>query len=465
MNGLLVFPLLLLFAGAAAFSPLQAQQPSAPPPPLPRDFVPQPGKVVVKDGDTFVFLGDSITHQCLYTQYIEDFYYTRFPKLRVHFHNAGTGGDRVADALERFDEDVAAFKPQFVSVLLGMNDGGFTDLEQPLFDKYQHDMATLIDAIGKVGATPILLTPTMYDPLPNKLNNRTLEPRDTAYPGVLEKYGAWLKEQGKQRGVAVADFYFPFRSAMEDQRRNEADWTIIPDGMHPTAPGHVLMAAAFINDAAFHPPVSDLVITLNKDGKVTGTGATGVLADLAVAGEDKIAFTFTSASLPWVVPPEAAEGMKLLKPTVKLNTERVIARGLKAGTYELKIDGQAIGRWTEKEFNTGVDLAGLTTTPQYQQALQVALLNVKRNALGEHPMRIPWAQLKGQRAMLKAEEEKPKANPANIEQRKKQFETFRETMRKNVADFVKDSQAVEDEIYQANQPVARKYELARVAGS
>ncbi len=462
MKVLPVFSRLFLFA-AAAFSPLHAQQPAAAPTPPPRDFVPTPGRVVVKDGDSFVFIGDSITHQCLYTQYIEDFYYTRFPKQRVHFHNAGTGGDRVADALERFDEDVAAFKPQFVSVLLGMNDGGFGDLQQPLFDKYQQDMATLIDAIWNIGATPILLTPTMYDPVPNRLNNRAQEPRDSAYPKVLETYAAWIKEQGKQRGIPVADFYFPFRSVMEDQRREQADWTIIPDSMHPTAAGHVIMAAAFINDAAFHPPVSDIVI-LRKDGKLTGTGATGELADLAEPAEDKVTFTFTSASLPWVIPPEGAEGVKLLKPTVKLNTERVIVRNIKPGTYELKIDGESIGRWTDKEFNTGVDLAGITTTPQYQQALKVAVLNVKRNALGEHPMRVPWAQLKGQRAALKAEEEKPKATPAQIEAAKKRFETFREEMRKKVAEFVKDSQTVEDEIYEANQPVARRYEVALVAG-
>lgn len=460
MKGFPVFSLLLLCAGVFALSPLPAQQPAAPAP-LSRDFIPAPGKVVVKDGDNFVFLGDSITHQCLYTQYIEDFYYTRFPKRRVHFHNAGTGGDRVGDALERFDEDVAAFKPQFVSVLFGMNDAGFTDLEQPLFDKYQQGMATLIDLIGKAGATPILLSPTMYDPLPNRLNNRIMEPRDSVYPSVLEKYAGWVKEEAKRRVLPFADFYFPFRSVMEDQRRNEADWTIIPDGMHPTAPGHVIIAAAYINDAAFHPPVSDIAI-VRKEAKLTGNGANGELTDLTESDEGKVSFTFTSASLPWVIPPEGAEGMKLLKPTVKLNMERVIVRGIKPGTYELKIDGEAIGRWTDKEFNTGVDLAGITTTPQYQQALKVALLNVKRNALGEHPMRVPWAQLKGQRAMLKAEEEKPKATPANIESRRKQFETFREEMRKKVAEFVKDSQAVEDEIYAANQPVARKYDMCRV---
>jgi len=61
-----------------------------------------PEKFVLKDGDTVVFLGDSITHQCLYTQYLEDFFYTRLPGTHVHFHNAGVNGDRAADALARF---------------------------------------------------------------------------------------------------------------------------------------------------------------------------------------------------------------------------------------------------------------------------------------------------------------------------------------------------------------------------
>ncbi len=46
----------------------------------------------LKQGDCIVFLGDSITHQCLYTQYVEDYFYTRFPKMRLKLHNAGVGG-------------------------------------------------------------------------------------------------------------------------------------------------------------------------------------------------------------------------------------------------------------------------------------------------------------------------------------------------------------------------------------
>src|SRR5438477_646980 len=86
---------------------------AAPKAAAPTNFKKLLDRVDLKDGDTFVFLGDSITHQCLYTQYVEDFYYTRFPKTHIHFHNAGVGGDRAQDALNRFDEDVAAQKPKY----------------------------------------------------------------------------------------------------------------------------------------------------------------------------------------------------------------------------------------------------------------------------------------------------------------------------------------------------------------
>ena len=65
-----------------------------------QDLKPPLAKISLSDGDTLVFLGDSITHQCLYTQYVEDFFYTRFPKTRIRFHNAGVGGAKAWDALK-----------------------------------------------------------------------------------------------------------------------------------------------------------------------------------------------------------------------------------------------------------------------------------------------------------------------------------------------------------------------------
>lgn len=70
----------------------------------------------LKDGDTWVMVGDSITAQHLHSNYIEAFCYARFPKWTFHFRNSGVGGDTVAKALARFGWDVAAWKPTVVSV-------------------------------------------------------------------------------------------------------------------------------------------------------------------------------------------------------------------------------------------------------------------------------------------------------------------------------------------------------------
>ena len=89
------------FATFAAASVLFADDKPAAATPAAPEFKPIVDHIDLKDGDTLVFLGDSITHQCLYTQYVEDYFYTRYPKTRIHFHNAGVGGDRASDALTR----------------------------------------------------------------------------------------------------------------------------------------------------------------------------------------------------------------------------------------------------------------------------------------------------------------------------------------------------------------------------
>ena len=84
----------------------------------------EPSRFPLKDGDTWVMVGDSITAQHLHSNYFEAFCYARYPKFA--FRNSGVGGDTIPKAIARFDWDVAAWKPTVVSVELGMNDRGGT---------------------------------------------------------------------------------------------------------------------------------------------------------------------------------------------------------------------------------------------------------------------------------------------------------------------------------------------------
>src|SRR5580698_1670602 len=121
--------------------------------------------------------------------------------MHIHFYNAGVGGDTAKDALVRFDEDVAAYKPKYVTILLGMNDGGYGAYDQKTFDTYQKDMGTLLDKIAGIGATAVPITPTMFDSRAKRLKGDLKEPRNTYYNGVLSLYGSWLREQAQDRGL------------------------------------------------------------------------------------------------------------------------------------------------------------------------------------------------------------------------------------------------------------------------
>ena len=270
-------------------------------------------QIELNDGDTLVFLGDSITHQCLYTQYIEDYFYTRYPNQRIHFHNSGVGGDRANDALIRFEEDVAKFNPKYVTILLGMNDGTYTNFKQDVFDTYEDDMTELLDRIAAENAKAIPMTPTMFDSRAAKMRGRGERVlRDDYYNAVLSFYGMWLQEKAFDRGLGFVDMHSPLNDLTIEQRKTDPNFTLIRDSVHPGPGGQVIMALAVLEDMHANRQVSGITGFKNGSGvwKVNATG--GEISELE-ASDDNVKFAFKAIALPWVLPEEAAEGFKLSK--------------------------------------------------------------------------------------------------------------------------------------------------------
>ncbi|QDT52987.1 GDSL-like Lipase/Acylhydrolase [Caulifigura coniformis] len=430
------------------------------------------GKLELQDGDSIVFLGDSITHQVLYTQYVEDYFYTRFPKMRLKFHNAGVGGDRAWDALARFDRDVAAYKPKYVTVLLGMNDGSVKAYDDALFKTYQQDMTELLKRITDIGATPILITPTMFDSRADRARPKnTRAPEDTAlYNATLAYYGTWLREVAQENGWGFVDMWGPLNAITTEQRKTNPSFTMIKDAVHPLEDGQLIMAAAIINDIAPSRRVSAISITRGPKGQFrAGKPAGGVLSDL-VADPEKVEFTWTADSLPWVVPANAALGVKLSKMGHRLGAESLQIAGLEPGRYTLTIDDVEVGSYTAEALSRRVELQGNEKTPQYQQALEVAMLNAKRNKGpfegeidGPERMKRNWWRKFQTYARTKRQSDATPADEAlkkKVEELAKQIENLDE----QVSKYNAQSKAIEDEIFQKNQPKPRKYVLKKVAG-
>lgn len=421
------------------------------------DQKPLVAKIELANGDGLVFLGDSITHQSLYTQYVEDYFYTRYPERRIRFHNSGVGGDRCADALVRFDADVAHFKPKYVTILLGMNDGAYQAYNQSVFETYERDMLQVIDRIRSIGATPIVMTPTMFDATAARLANRGDDKRNRYYNATLAYYGALLREEAITKGLGFVDMYSPLNNITVEQRKTDPKFTLIRDAVHPDAPGQVVMAAAIIE--ALHPNrnVSTIQIGIGRTGHVR-TQATGGRAIGIETDGEHLSFTFVAEALPWVLPAEAALGYRLTHSGHRLSRESLRVVGLKAGNYELKIDGVAVGTYTDAALARGIELQENAKTPQHQQALAVAMLNKERNDQAVRPLRNLWGAKKGQRFAEAAAKANP--NDKKAAERLTGLNAQLAEFDKKIAELVAKAKGFEDKIYQSNRPKEHRYELA-----
>lgn len=437
---------------AAAVSSAQAQE-----------FARPLGKLDLQEGDSIVFLGDSITHQRLYTQYVEDFFYTRYPTMRLKLHNAGVGGAQAWDALARFDQDVAAYKPKYVTILLGMNDGRYQPYNEEIFQTYRQDMTELLTQIEAIGATPILMTPTMFDARAKRMKDNPNRPTPEAtrelYNSVLAYYGTWLRDVAQREGFGFVDMWGPLNNLTMAERKSDPNFTMITDAVHPDAPGQVVMATAMIEDLGLKGPVSNIRVVTAPNGKPKATASGGKLTDLEMS-DGRVSFTFAADALPWVLPEEAALGVKLTKLGHRLSAERLQVIGLKPGKYRLSIDGETVGEYQSNALAGRIELQANEKTPQYQQALKVAQLNKQRNEGPIRELRGEWSQFQRYARAKRAAD----AAPDNSELAK-QLSTLEERiagMEDRVAAANDAARALEDQIFEVNVPGARRYVIERV---
>ena len=419
-----------------------------------------PAKIDLQDGDTFVFLGDSITHQRLYTQYVEDFFYQRFPDRRINFHNAGVGGARAWDALARVSRDVLHYKPRYVSVLLGMNDGSYRPFDADVFATYSKDMTELVGKLRKGGAIPILMSPTMFDSRAARLNPR--RKRDPAmlaqYNSVLAYYGRWLQEQAVENGFSYVDMFGLLNDLTVEARENDPAFTLIKDAIHPDPPGQVVMAFAMIDDLGLRKGLSSIRIQPSAKGmKATASG--GKVDGLKVA-DGTIEFNWTANALPWVLPDEAQVGVDMLHLGHKATSEALSVNGLASGRYELLIDDVAVGTYTDVQLARRVELQGNAKTPQYQQALRVAMLNKQKNEGPVKQLRDGWRTFQqwARRSRDLASQPNNQELAAAVAKDQQRLASLEENIKAAEAG----AKEIEDRIYNVNQPVNRHYVLRKV---
>jgi lysophospholipase L1-like esterase len=402
----------------------------------------------LKNGDRFIFIGDSITHQCLYTQYVENFFYTRYPDIRLHFRNAGISGDKAQDALNRWDEDIAAFQPTVATVLLGMNDGTYKDFDKPTFDTYAKGMLELMDKLDAIKCRVIVMSPTMFDhqawkvkvqQTPEYARGRVPD----GYNAVLAYYGKWLQEVARERGYLFVDLFGPLNTFTVQERKKDPAFTLIADAIHPGNDGAFVMAYSLLQQLGETGPILSTGVSLvNGQWKSL---APALVKDVKGNPGRTVSCTVTPRALPWTEFADAPIGTKLTRAGHTASQESLIVAGLVNGRYDLRINGKVVGTWTDRTFAVHAEIEEDPDSPTHQQAMQVIELNRKRNKEGVSPLRGLWARQKGM--FNKRETDKAAYDAWQAE-----FKTKRTELEALAAKY-------EDEIYQINKPQPLKIEV------
>jgi len=433
-----------------------------------------PVEIAIRDGDRVVWLGDSITHHAQYTQYLETFFVTRFPRWELEFRNAGLAGDRAGDVLKRYPDDEFASQADLAVLLLGMNDGGFRRYRDEIGETFRNDLSTLLDRIVGNGARTLLVSPTVYDveaEWRDQLRDGEPvgygDPKLLGYDAVMDRFREIARALSAERNLAFVDVRGPLLEQMKKDRIGDASSSLIPDSLHPSPSGHAIMAVTILREAfGDFPPVSDVEIVVNADDPAAPwvvCARNAVLSESASTtdenGISSLTFRLLETSLPWLVPDEAKRGFAAANGD-DFNRQFLKIQGLPNARFALSIDESVLGVFTSTALEIGVDLGKSSYSPQREHAAVVAELNRQRNS---GPVRSMQDWRVDYRNRLAAIAVTP--DQAEKAQLQAQLDEWLPTFEQALGDLDGQADDFWQKINEAAQPVAHIYRLQRLPES
>ena len=318
-----------------------------------------------KDGDVVVMIGDSITEQHLYSNYVEMWTVSRFPNWKLTFRNVGIGGDRSVGGNGRFARDVLLHKPTAMTVDFGMNDGSYRAFEEGTFKPYMNGLQGMANQAKAANIRVAWATPQPLD---------TADQGPTALTGynqTLEKFSEGVKVIADKNGGLFVDQFHPYLSALDGARGKGPKYDRITggDAVHPGPPGQALMAASILKGLSFPSLVSSAEIDASE-GKVVD--AKNCKIENVAKKDGGVSFSRLDGALPFF-PAEALSIVPHAPILEELNDYRLKVTGLAAGKYEVRVGGKKIAELTADQLASGANLAAgaLTEGPIADQAKAV----------------------------------------------------------------------------------------------
>lgn len=197
--------------------------------------------------DLILFQGDSITDAGRdkedsshlgsgYARLVASMLGATHPELRPRFLNRGVSGNRTKDLVARWQDDCLAIKPDVLSIMIGINNvwRRYDQNDPTDVSTFETEYRSILVGARETGIREIMLLEPFIVPVSQEWEARRedLEPKIQVVRRLAREFEARL--------VALDGIF----AAACTQAPPEY-WA--PDGVHPTAAGHGLIANAWLD--------------------------------------------------------------------------------------------------------------------------------------------------------------------------------------------------------------------------
>lgn len=208
--------------------------------------------VKLDQGQKLLFIGDSITdaernkevreggNGALgkgYVAFVDALLQTGYPELGIRTVNKGVNGNTVRNLEARWQEDVIDQNPDWLSVMIGINDV-WRQYDAPLIkeyhvyiDEYEETLRKLIKETRPQVKGLILMTPFYLERNEQDAMRRT-----------MDQYGEVVKKIADETDCLFVDTQAALNQILNTYYPAALAW----DRVHPNATGHMVIAKAFL---------------------------------------------------------------------------------------------------------------------------------------------------------------------------------------------------------------------------
>ena len=212
--------------------------------------------MLIAPGAKVLFTGDSITDcdrrgQSFplgngYARMTADLLLARYPDHGLEVLNTGISGHNVRDLFDRWTDDVIRHQPDWLSIMIGINDVNAWLSETAGRSVSPEEYADLYEKIltrvkNETAATVVLIPPFFMsiDTGSQSYRRRVL--------AALTAYQQTVHTLAAQFGTRLVDFHGKFQRLLQQRSTDQFG----PEPVHPNQTGHLIMAHEWLRTVEF----------------------------------------------------------------------------------------------------------------------------------------------------------------------------------------------------------------------